>query len=809
MLTPCLGREQTQKRLEAALTSSRWVSIVGPPGSGKTLLARHAAARGESTWVNATGIRHAEDVLTACLTALDVPFMPGDSPQGSLCRALDGLELLLVVDGLDHDVPVLLGHLLQEVMASTTDVRLALTSATTTGQPGEHVIRIGPLPIPRPHESLSGPAVDLLVHRVAAAGGHPIDMVANGGDVRRLLNATGGLPLLIEQIAVQIAWVGVANVVPTASISEAVHGSYELLDDSQQRCFRRLAHLTSPVSLDILVEITDVGRDQASSLASALVRRSLIELLPDGRFDMLTPIRTHGVFLTASTDDRDATQRALLRWADRVAPTDSNTGAADAPWLGDLPVMRATIARACEHPGTRPLGYALANRIFSSLYTSLRARDALEILELVLVSGDGPAAIGAQVARRAGIAASEVRGTYEGLWLIDRADEHALSATDTAGELAKNASIRAEMHLDAGDLRKAEAEAQRALDLGAAGGEVRRQVMRTLADVRVSTGDFRAAAATTAAILSGRLERDEQWTALSARTLVARMALEQGRLAEAASAARGVVHDARVVAEDRVALLAETLLRHLDPTYEAEPVDRENLPWAVRLPVLTQDSRDLLRAGDLAHATGLAADVVVLADDAGLGRDGVDARLLLGRALLVRGEHAQAASTLLAALDRAAPMPMPLRVADALDALAQLGQQRGLREARSLTATAAALRASRQATAWGYAADTPARSVGAVPSGWIIDDHFTQAGVAAVVELFSSPPTRDDDAILGALTKAERQVADRVADGLTSRQIAAELFISPRTVDAHLTHIYRKLDINTRARLAALVADER
>jgi DNA-binding CsgD family transcriptional regulator len=44
---------------------------------------------------------------------------------------------------------------------------------------------------------------------------------------------------------------------------------------------------------------------------------------------------------------------------------------------------------------------------------------------------------------------------------------------------------------------------------------------------------------------------------------------------------------------------------------------------------------------------------------------------------------------------------------------------------------------------------------------------------------------------------------------LTSRQIAEELYVSPRTVDAHLTHIYRKLDINTRARLAALVVDDR
>ena len=52
-------------------------------------------------------------------------------------------------------------------------------------------------------------------------------------------------------------------------------------------------------------------------------------------------------------------------------------------------------------------------------------------------------------------------------------------------------------------------------------------------------------------------------------------------------------------------------------------------------------------------------------------------------------------------------------------------------------------------------------------------------------------------------------MADKIADGLTSRAIADELFISPRTVDAHLSHIYRKLDISTRAKLAAMVADDR
>ena len=807
MLTPCLGREQTQARLATALAASRWVSIVGPPGSGKTLLARHAAAEGDSTWVNARGMRGADEVLSACLDALDIPPTPGDSAEGALCRAMDGTDTLLVVDGLDLD-PSLLGPTFQQVMSSTSDARLAVTSVTMAGQPAERVVRVAPFMVPRDHEALSGPAVDLFLHRVEAAGGHPVDLVTHGNDVRRLLHATGGLPLLIEQIAVQIALVGVTNVVPTASLSEAVHGSYELLDAEQQRCFRRMAQMSSPVSIDVLAEITGVERDRASAIAGGLVRRSLLELMPDGRFDMLTPIRRHGQFLTASTDDRDESRLAMLRWADRVAPADFNTGAADAPWLADLPVMRAAIATACADPATRALGYALANRVFSSLYTAMRARDAVEILEATLVSGDGPAAIGAQVARRAGIAASEVRGTYEGLWLLDRADEHALSAPDPDDQLARNASIRAEMHLDAGALVKAEVDARRALDLGAT-SVITRQAARTLADVQVSRGAFRDATTTLTGLLAARDHKDERWISLSARTLLARVALEQGRPTEAASAARAVVADARAIAEDRVALIAETLLRHLDPSFTPVALDRDTLPWAVRIPVLAQDARELLRAGDRQRAAGLAADVVVLADSTGLGRDAVEGRLLLARALLAGGDQTQAITTFLAALDRAAEMPMPLRAADALDGLAWIAQQREQRDSRTLAAAAAMLRAPRQAAAWGYAADSPLHTGRVVPAGWIVDHEFTPAGVEAVVGLFSGATNQETGSVLDRLSNAERQVAERVSLGLTSRQIAAELFVSPRTVDAHLTHIYRKLDITTRAKLAALVVDSR
>ena len=84
------------------------------------------------------------------------------------------------------------------------------------------------------------------------------------------------------------------------------------------------------------------------------------------------------------------------------------------------------------------------------------------------------------------------------------------------------------------------------------------------------------------------------------------------------------------------------------------------------------------------------------------------------------------------------------------------------------------------------------------------EDHYVRlASVQYVKDCLSFVASLGGD----ILTVVPSTVADKVAEGLTSRQIATTLFLSPRTVDAHLSRIYRKLDINTRARLAALVAD--
>ncbi|MFF3404430.1 LuxR C-terminal-related transcriptional regulator [Streptomyces sp. NPDC002659] len=78
----------------------------------------------------------------------------------------------------------------------------------------------------------------------------------------------------------------------------------------------------------------------------------------------------------------------------------------------------------------------------------------------------------------------------------------------------------------------------------------------------------------------------------------------------------------------------------------------------------------------------------------------------------------------------------------------------------------------------------------------------------ALTELTAAGGRPRQTALTGpdALTPSERRIAELAATGATNRQIAQDLYVTPKTVEVHLSAAYRKLGITTRTQLPGLVS---
>jgi DNA-binding NarL/FixJ family response regulator len=89
--------------------------------------------------------------------------------------------------------------------------------------------------------------------------------------------------------------------------------------------------------------------------------------------------------------------------------------------------------------------------------------------------------------------------------------------------------------------------------------------------------------------------------------------------------------------------------------------------------------------------------------------------------------------------------------------------------------------------------------LGAVP--W---SDRTRAELAATGETVR----RRDPTLTERLTPQELQIALAVGEGQTNKEVAASLFLSHKTIEYHLHNVYRKLDVRSRAQLAAHLTRE-
>ncbi len=154
-LSSFVGRERELNDLSELLTRSRLINLTGPGGVGKTRLAIEAAQR----WAAAGG--HAADVVFVPLEAIQPPRpvvsvlasrlglreRPGVSWRESALAVLGGRPGLLLLDGAEHYREEV-AALAEDFLASAPGLSIVVTSRVVLGVPGEVVWAVPPLDCP-------------------------------------------------------------------------------------------------------------------------------------------------------------------------------------------------------------------------------------------------------------------------------------------------------------------------------------------------------------------------------------------------------------------------------------------------------------------------------------------------------------------------------------------------------------------------------------------------------------------------------------------------------------------------------------
>jgi DNA-binding CsgD family transcriptional regulator len=217
---------------------------------------------------------------------------------------------------------------------------------------------------------------------------------------------------------------------------------------------------------------------------------------------------------------------------------------------------------------------------------------------------------------------------------------------------------------------------------------------------------------------------------------------------------------------------ADTAVRHLAPLRATEQRlgNREPAMFCIR-PDLAEA---LVLAGDLEAAREVQVDLE--ARGRALGRPWAVATGLRCRALIaaVEGRSGDALADLREALEAHERLPQPFDRARTLLVLGAT-QRRAKQRAEARGSLEAALAVFEE--------------LGAV--------LWAEKARAEIARLGGRRASHSDE-----LTETERRIAELAGDGRSNREIAAELFVSERTVEANLTRAYRKLGVRSRTELA-------
>ncbi|GHC70238.1 ATP-binding protein [Streptomyces cinnamoneus] len=340
-LTELVGRERAVAEVGALLRAGRLVTLTGPGGVGKTVLAGEAAARSTDAWPDGVWLvelagRHGDadalaEVIAGVLGVRD-DGAPGTAPVPAgerLAAALRDRTALLVLDNCEHVVEAA-AVLTDRLLRAAPGLHVLATSQEPLGLPAEAVHAVGPLP-PRD-------AVLLFAARAAAAApGFVLD-----GSTREaaevICRRLDGLPLALELAATRVRALGVRELaarlddrfrvlaggrrgVPARqqTLRAVIDWSWELLSAPERIVLRRLAAHTDGCTLRA-AEAVCAGEGVAGAdvldLLARLVDRSLVVMAdgPQGpRYRLLESVAAYATERLHEMEDAARVRRRHLR----------------------------------------------------------------------------------------------------------------------------------------------------------------------------------------------------------------------------------------------------------------------------------------------------------------------------------------------------------------------------------------------------------------------------------------------------------------------------------------------------------------
>jgi predicted ATPase/DNA-binding NarL/FixJ family response regulator len=778
--TGFVGREDELAGLASLLRASRLVTVSGPAGVGKTRLALRAAAEAadryrDGVWlVDLGGTDNPGQVADAVAAALGVPAgdEAGWPPVLSLLRPR---ELLLILDTCEHLVDAC-GEFADTVLRGAPGVTLIITSRQPLDVPGEHAFPLLPLPP-------AGAAVELFAQRAAAVVPGFSITPRNRADVVRVCRRLDGIPLAIEFAAVRLRALPLPELasqldsgIRTLTVSRrgtsprhqtlraAIDWSYQLCGPAERTLWKRLSVFAGTFDVSGAEYVCADGqlpREQVVPALVGLVDKSVVlrDRADPSRYRLLGALREFG--------------------ADRLADAGGRTRLLDRLTTRSLALAREsdmdTLRREQENVRAA-LGHALGAEQQQGPRTGPPPRDAAARLRL-------GATLAVRLSRY-----WQVSGQLEegGQWLGQAARLFPESARERAWALGARGQLAAFQ----GDLPGALADIGESIRLAAAiGPGAESAVARGYQQLAMALGFAGRPEEALAAAETARLRLAACGQATGLFEVEAQLALLHqltGSTDEAvACCARGI------------AMLSE---RQHRTRGHGEPGPGAAAAGAAGPERWISGHLHLISGLALARCPGreaAAAEALhqALAAEHALGD-------VLGTAyavealawLAARREQAERTAWLLGAADRLWAVT-GLR----LSGIAVLEESR--QDAVAAARETLGMRRYAAAYSRGAALDLDAA----------ISDALDEAGGPSAAPGGGEAADGDEAAAVRAmtalLTRREREIAELVAGGLSNREIGVRLYISKRTVDAHVDHIFSKLDISSRIQLTVMLRE--